>query len=70
MLVLSRRAGEEIVVGNETRVVVLEVRGGRVRLGFIAPDDLPIHRKEVLENILEFDAPRPDEVNRAALATG
>jgi carbon storage regulator len=47
MLVLSRRQGETIVVGNSVTVTVLEVRGNRVRLGFNAPMEVPIHREEV-----------------------
>ena len=48
MLVLSRKAGEQIVIGPKIRVTVLEIQNGRVRLGFAAPRELPIHRQEVL----------------------
>lgn len=44
MLVLSRKAEEQIVVGNEVRVTVLSVRGNRVRLGIEAPDEMTILR--------------------------
>jgi carbon storage regulator len=47
MLVLSRKRGEEIVIGNGITVTVLEVQGNRVRLGFNAPVEIPIHRKEI-----------------------
>ncbi len=47
MLFLSRKRGEEIVIGNGIRVTVLEMRGDRVKLGFIAPAEVPIHRKEI-----------------------
>jgi carbon storage regulator len=47
MLVLSRKRGEEIVIGNGITVTVLEVQGNRVRLGFNAPVEVPIHRKEI-----------------------
>lgn len=53
MLVLSRRRNESIVIGNEIRIVVVEVRGDRVRLGIEAPRDHPIHRAEVLNAIRE-----------------
>jgi carbon storage regulator len=46
MLLLSRKRGEEIVIGNGISVTVLEMRGDRVKLGFVAPAEVPIHRKE------------------------
>jgi carbon storage regulator len=55
MLVLSRREGEDIIItagdGTRTRVAVVEIRGDRVRLGFEAPDDTSIHRREVQERL-------------------
>ncbi len=47
MLVLSRKRGERIVIGDEIEVVVLEIRGDRVKLGFEGPREIPIHRKEL-----------------------
>ena len=47
MLVFSRKRGEGIVIGNGIRVTVLEMRGNQVKLGFVAPVDVPIHRKEI-----------------------
>ena len=47
MLVLSRRKGERIVIASQIEVQVLDVRGKRVRLGFVAPDGVSIHREEV-----------------------
>ena len=47
MLVLSRRIGESIVIGNEVVVRVIDVRGDQVRLGIDAPRDVQIHREEV-----------------------
>jgi carbon storage regulator len=46
MLVLSRKCGEVIVISDNVRVTVLGVQGGRVKLGFAAPSDMPIHREE------------------------
>jgi carbon storage regulator len=51
MLVLSRKRGESILIGNDITVTVLEVRGDRVKLGFTAPVDVPIHRTEVQQSI-------------------
>jgi carbon storage regulator len=47
MLVLSRKPGEEIVIGGNIRVMVVEVRGNKVRLGFTAPPEVPIRRDEL-----------------------
>lgn len=47
MLVLSRKQGERVHVGEEIEVTVLEVRGNRVKLGFLGPSSVPIHRSEV-----------------------
>jgi carbon storage regulator len=49
MLVLTRRIGEEIVIGEQIRVVVAAVRGDRVRLGICAPANLRVDRQEVYE---------------------
>lgn len=51
MLVLSRRQGERIVIDGDIEVVVLASRGDRVRLGIIAPDNVPVHREEVARQI-------------------
>ena len=47
MLVLSRRAGESIMVGHDVVVTVLEVRGDVVRVGVAAPREVQVHREEV-----------------------
>ena len=51
MLVLSRKLNESIKIGQEIEIVVLEVRGDRVKLGFVAPAEVPIHRREVYDQI-------------------
>ena len=48
MLILSRKSGERILLGNDIEVVVLEVRGDRVKLGFNAPRYVAIRRGELL----------------------
>lgn len=52
MLVLSRKCGEAIVIADDITVTVLEVKGGRVKLGLIAPGDATIHRAEVYAKIM------------------
>ena len=47
MLVLRRRAGESLVIGDEIEVEILEITPTRVKLGIVAPDTVPIVRKEV-----------------------
>ena len=51
MLVLSRRPGESIVIGNDIVVTVLEVRGGQIRIGIDAPRNLQVHREEVYQEV-------------------
>lgn len=53
MLVLTRKVGQNIMVGEDIRISVIEVRGKQVRLGVEAPDGLPIHREEVFLRIQE-----------------
>ncbi len=51
MLVLSRRVGESIVIGDDVTVTVLEVRGDIVRIGIDAPRSVAVHRAELLEQL-------------------
>lgn len=51
MLVLARRKGENIRVGKDITIVVVEIRGDKVRLGIEAPADVSIHRSEVFDAI-------------------
>ena len=56
MLVLSRKKGESIIINDNIVVVVVDIRGDKVRLGFDAPKDVPIHRKEVYDAIKRSEA--------------
>lgn len=51
MLILTRRIGEKLIIGDDIEVVVLGVKGNQVRLGVSAPDDVAVHREEVYERI-------------------
>ena len=51
MLVLARKVGQSIVIGDNVELMVIEVRGDQVRLGITAPKSVPVHRKELLEQI-------------------
>lgn len=51
MLVLSRKRNESIIINDDITVVVIEIRGDKVRLGIEAPIDVPVHRREVWDAI-------------------
>ena len=53
MLVLSRKRDESIVIGNNIVVTIVDIRGDKVRLGISAPPEVPVHRKEVYEAIMQ-----------------
>lgn len=51
MLVLSRQSDETIVIGDNIRVTIVEVRGDKVRIGIEAPRDVSVHRQEIYDAI-------------------
>lgn len=51
MLVLSRKKNESIVINDDITIVVVEIRGDKVRLGIEAPKEIPVHRREVYDAI-------------------
>ena len=51
MLVMSRKKNESIVINNDVTITVVEIRGDKVRLGIVAPKDVPVHRQEIYEAI-------------------
>lgn len=53
MLILARKTGEAIAISEDIKVKVLEIKGGQVKLGVVAPDHIAVHREEVFERILE-----------------
>lgn len=55
MLVLSRKKNERIMIGENIEVTVVEIRGDRVKLGFVGPSEVPIHREEVQRRLAECD---------------
>lgn len=52
MLILTRRVGETLVIGDDVKVAVLGVKGNQVRLGIDAPKDIPVNREEIYQKIL------------------
>ena len=55
MLVLSRQKEESIIIGDDVEVRVVDVRGGKVRLGIKAPSEVSVHRKEIYFDIHKED---------------
>lgn len=51
MLVLSRQSDESIIIGDNIRVTIVEVRGDKVRIGIDAPRDVSVHRQEIYDAI-------------------
>jgi carbon storage regulator len=51
MLILTRRVGETVMIGDDVTVTVLGVKGNQVRVGVNAPKDVPVHREEIYERI-------------------
>jgi carbon storage regulator len=59
MLVLTRKIGEEIIIGGNIRVTVTAIRGNQVRLGITAPREVRVNREEIVRRIEEFGEPEP-----------
>lgn len=51
MLVLTRQVDEVVMIGDDIRIKIIEVRGDKVRIGFEAPPNVPVHRLEVYNQI-------------------
>lgn len=51
MLILTRRSGEGVRIGEDVRIVILEIKGNQVKIGIEAPEDTQVHRDEVYERI-------------------
>jgi len=67
MLALTRKKGESIMIGDTMEVVVLGVTNEQVRLGIIAPKNIPVHRKEIYEQIQVENKEAQMSINVAAL---
>ena len=61
MLVLSRKKNESIVINDDITIVVVEIRGDKVRLGVEAPKEIPVHRREVYDAIRRNETPRASD---------
>lgn len=62
MLVLARLRDESVMIGDNVKVTIVDIRGDKVRIGFEAPKSMPIHRQEV------YDADKREKARKAGLA--
>ncbi|MCL2400529.1 MAG: carbon storage regulator CsrA [Defluviitaleaceae bacterium] len=67
MLALTRKKGESIMVGTDVEVIVIGVQGEQVKLGFVAPKNVAIHRKEIYEQIQSENRTASSNINLKAL---
>jgi len=64
MLVLSRKKNESIVINDDITIVVVEIRGDKVRLGVEAPKEVPVHRREVFDAIQRSESESGEKAER------
>ncbi|MCH7729185.1 MAG: carbon storage regulator CsrA [Planctomycetes bacterium] len=69
MLVLSRKKNESIVINDDITIVVVEIRGDKVRLGVDAPKEIPVHRREVYDAIKRNEAAKSKDLASEADST-
>lgn len=67
MLVLSRKKNESVVINDNITIVIVEIRGDKVRLGIEAPKDVPVHRKEIYDAIHQMQAAEDESDSKLKL---
>jgi len=69
MLILTRRVGESLMIGDEVSVTVLGVKGNQVRIGVNAPKTVPVHREEIYQRIQQELMDPPGDHEKASTVT-
>ena len=70
MLILTRRVGETLMIGDSVTVTILGVKGNQVRVGITAPKDVAVHREEIFQRIGKESAPGADNPREEAGSAG
>ena len=70
MLILTRRVGETVVIGNDVDVTVLGVKGNQVRLGVKAPREVSVHREEIYKRIKDEEQQENSRTNASGESAG
>ncbi|MED5430475.1 MAG: carbon storage regulator CsrA [Pseudomonadota bacterium] len=65
MLILTRRVGEALMIGDKTKVVILGVKGSQIRLGINAPKEVEVHREEIFDKIRDENKAKSNSANES-----
>jgi carbon storage regulator len=65
MLVLSRQRDESIMIGDDVEIIIVDVRGDKVRLGITAPKNIPVHRREIYDAIQREKTEKKEPDNKS-----
>ncbi len=65
MLILTRRVGEALMIGDKTKVVILGVKGSQIRLGINAPKEVEVHREEIFDKIRDENKAKSISANES-----